>query len=67
MNNQNKKFSFSYNKIKSPSVAKKYLQNMYNKKVNSLNVLVYNFVDMISHAKTEMDIIKEQKFNQECG
>ena len=59
MNNQNKKFSFSYNKIKSPSVAKKYLQNMYNKKVNSLNVLVYNFVDMISHAKTEMDIIKE--------
>ena len=59
MNNQSKKFSFSYNKIKSLSVAKKYFQNLHNQKANSLNVLVYNFVDMISHSRTEMDIIKE--------
>ena len=26
---------------------------------DNLTVIVYNFVDMISHAKTEMEIIKE--------
>ena len=26
---------------------------------NDLNVLVYNFVDMLSHARTEMEVIKE--------
>lgn len=26
---------------------------------NTLNVIVYNFVDMLSHARTEMEIIKE--------
>jgi hypothetical protein len=26
---------------------------------NDLNVIVYNFVDMLSHAKTEMDMIRE--------
>jgi hypothetical protein len=26
---------------------------------NKLNVIVYNFVDMLSHARTEMDIIRE--------
>jgi hypothetical protein len=26
---------------------------------NPLNVIVYNFVDMLSHARTEMDIIRE--------
>jgi hypothetical protein len=26
---------------------------------NKLNVIVYNFVDMLSHARTEMEVIKE--------
>ncbi len=26
---------------------------------NKLNVIVYNFVDMLSHARTEMEIIRE--------
>ena len=26
---------------------------------NSLNVIVYNFVDMLSHARTEMEMIRE--------
>lgn len=26
---------------------------------NNLNVIVYNFVDMLSHARTEMEIIRE--------
>jgi hypothetical protein len=26
---------------------------------NALNVIVYNFVDMLSHARTEMEVIRE--------
>ena len=26
---------------------------------NDLNVIVYNFVDMLSHARTEMEVLKE--------
>lgn len=38
----------------------KELANSYNKtKNNDLTVLVYNFVDMLSHLKTEMEVIKE--------
>ncbi len=34
--------------------------NQFNRLKNyDLNVIVYNFVDMLSHAKTEMDLIKE--------
>ena len=32
---------------------------MEEKKNNRLVTIVYNFVDMISHAKSEMEIIKE--------
>ena len=32
---------------------------MPNLMVNKLNVIVYNFVDMLSHARTEMEIIRE--------
>jgi D-mannonate dehydratase len=28
-------------------------------KNNDLNVIVYNFVDMLSHARTDMKVIKE--------
>ncbi len=31
---------------------------------NDLNVLVYNFVDMLSHARTEMEMIKELADNE---
>ncbi len=34
--------------------------NQFNRLKNyDLNVIVYNFVDMLSHAKTDMDLIKE--------
>jgi len=35
------------------------LSNFATTKQNILTVVVYNFVDMISHARTEMDMIKE--------
>ena len=35
------------------------IKNVNKFKSENLSVIVYNFVDMISHAKTEMEIIKE--------
>ena len=33
---------------------------------NKLNVIVYNFVDMLSHARTEMEIIRELASDEEA-
>ena len=55
----NNKIKFSYNKITSISGGKNLLKNIKNFKLENLTVVVYNFVDMISHAKNEMEIIKE--------
>jgi hypothetical protein len=35
------------------------VNNIHNLLVNDLNVIVYNFVDMLSHARTEMEVLKE--------
>lgn len=49
----------SFYKILNVNFAKKYVDNMKNLMSNPLNILVYNFVDTLSHARTESDIIKE--------
>jgi hypothetical protein len=38
---------------------KKVVENLHSLKENDLNVIVYNFVDMLSHARTEMEVIRE--------
>ena len=35
------------------------VNNTHNLLCNDLNVIVYNFVDMLSHARTEMEVLKE--------
>ncbi len=35
------------------------MDNIHNFLQNDLNVIVYNFVDMLSHARTEMEVLKE--------
>ena len=35
------------------------VNNIHNLLNNDLNVIVYNFVDMLSHARTEMEVLKE--------
>jgi hypothetical protein len=49
----------SYEKVNNLKTGKKVLDNIRNTLENNLSVLVFNFVDMISHARTEMDMIKE--------
>ncbi|HZH70619.1 MAG TPA: response regulator [Flavobacteriaceae bacterium] len=51
--------SFDYYKITSLKQGKKLSENFKTQKNKDLTVVVYNFVDMISHAKTEMEVIKE--------
>lgn len=50
---------FHYHKILNLNAGKKLLENLSNYTDKKLNVLVYNFVDMLSHARTDMEVIKE--------
>jgi len=49
----------SYQKIKNLNQGRNLVDNIINLMHNDLNVIVYNFVDMLSHARTEMEIIRE--------
>lgn len=49
----------SYHKILNHNEGKKLADSMSNLMQNKLNVIVYNFVDMLSHARTEMEVIRE--------
>jgi CheY-like chemotaxis protein len=54
----------SYNKITNFNAGKKLSDNLSNLLQNKLNVIVYNFVDMLSHARTEMEVIRELAENE---
>ena len=54
---------WSYHKITSLKQGKKLAESFKTHKDEQLTVLVYNFVDMLSHAKTEMEVIKELASN----
>ncbi len=49
----------SYNKITKLDAGRKLADNISNLMTNDLNVIVYNFVDMLSHARTDMQMIRE--------
>jgi DNA-binding response OmpR family regulator len=49
----------SYHKILNMNQGRQVVDNFNNLQKNHLNVLVYNFVDMLSHARTDMAMIKE--------
>ena len=54
-----KKYSFSYNKINESSFGEKIIQNFAQIENNQLNICVLNFIDMLSHARTESKMIRE--------
>ena len=54
-----RKEKVSYHKINELDAGKKLVEN-FNQLLNyDINVIVFNFVDMLSHARTEMKMIKE--------
>ncbi len=57
---------FSYHKITNIKSGKNLISSFNNYKDEALICVVYNFVDMISHAKSEMEIIKELASNNKA-
>ena len=51
--------TFSYFKANDSTVLEKYLENIRSLEKNHFNVLVINFVDMLSHARTESKMVRE--------
>ncbi|MEM6641962.1 MAG: PglZ domain-containing protein [Bacteroidota bacterium] len=50
---------FSYHKILRAEEGKQVSENITNLLGNDINAIVYNFVDMLSHARTDMQMIRE--------
>jgi CheY-like chemotaxis protein len=50
---------FSYNKITNSGDAQKLVDHAHNLLDQDISIVVYNFVDMLSHARTEMEVLKE--------
>jgi hypothetical protein len=53
------KYKWSYNKISSNNEGKKIIEKTRQMLDNDINILVYNFVDMLSHARTEIGLIRD--------
>ena len=49
----------SYTKVVNNQAGLDLVNNIHNMMNNDINVIVYNFVDMLSHARTEMEVLKE--------
>ncbi|MGO2357674.1 MAG: response regulator [Mesonia sp.] len=56
-------YKTSYHKITSLKGGRRLVDSFKSQKDNDLTVVVYNFVDMLSHSKTEMEVIKELASN----
>src|SRR5699024_1043360 len=52
-----------YHKISNLKSGQKLVDGIQSQKNNDLTVVVYNFVDMLSHSRTEMEVIKELAAN----
>lgn len=54
-----RKETFTYNKLNDSSAGEKFIQKLNQNKDVPLNVVVLNFIDMLSHARTESKMIRE--------
>ena len=54
-----KKYTFAYHKLNDSVQGEKLLQNFNQLDNYQLNVIVLNFVDMLSHARTESKMVRE--------
>lgn len=59
-----RKDSFSYGKVLTSAAADKYMDTLNTLAKNDLNVLVINFIDMLSHARTESLMVRELASNE---
>ncbi|MDP4277223.1 MAG: PglZ domain-containing protein [Bacteroidota bacterium] len=59
LNRFRKKYEFSYTKINNNQIGERFLGNIKSLMSTPLNVVVFNFIDMLSHARTESKMIRE--------
>lgn len=59
-----RKIPFSYNKVHTSAYGSRLAQNINTLSNNQLNVIVINFVDMLSHARTDSRMIRELAANE---
>lgn len=56
--------TFSYHKVNDSAGADRFLQKFNQLEANDLNVVVINFIDMLSHARTESKMVRELANNE---
>lgn len=54
-----KRHTFSYYKLNNSTESERLVERFKNLQNNDLNVLVINFIDMLSHARTESKMVRE--------
>jgi hypothetical protein len=54
-----RKIPFSYHKINNSQDGEKLVEKIHSLKSNQLNICVLNFIDMLSHARTESKTLRE--------
>ena len=59
LNRFRKNYAFSYNKVNESSYCEKLIERLPQLEGNQLNVCVLNFIDMMSHARTESKMMRE--------
>ena len=59
-----RKNTFSYHKVNNSADADKLMAQMTQMEKNDLNVVVFNFIDMLSHARTESRMVRELANNE---
>ncbi len=56
--------TFSYHKVNDSAGADRLLERLHDLRKNDLNVVVVNFIDMLSHARTESRMVRELANNE---
>ena len=56
--------TFSYHKINDSAAAERLIERRGELKKNDINVVVLNFIDMLSHARTESKMVRELANNE---
>ena len=59
-----RKNTFSYHKVNNSVDADRLMQQLNHLEKNDLNVVVFNFIDMLSHARTESKMVRELANNE---
>jgi hypothetical protein len=59
MSRYSKNYKFCYEKITQMKAGEKIVENVQDLLNNDLNILVYNYIDMLSHARTDIEMIRE--------